>query len=68
MITAWPVVSARKRLRSSGSRHGKRVAGADDAVRATAAISATRRRRRRLPDSAAGEFCAVRVAPPGGVP
>src|SRR4030095_2265414 len=41
-ITAWPVVSARKRFMSSGSRHGNRLLAPMTPLRATAAIRAMR--------------------------
>ncbi len=42
MTTAWPVVSARKRFRSSGRRQGRRLPAPMTPLRATAAISASR--------------------------
>ena len=41
MITAWPVVSARKCCRSSGRRHGSRFRSPMTPLAATAAISAS---------------------------
>jgi hypothetical protein len=41
MITAWPVVSARKRFKSSGSRQGRRLSAPMTPFAATAAMSAS---------------------------
>src|SRR5215470_1213043 len=42
MITLWPIVNPRKRLRSSGKRHGRRLSMPMTPFLATAAISANR--------------------------
>ena len=67
MITAWPIVSARKRFRSSGRRHGSRLSAPMTPFAATAAMSASDGAaidvaRRRI--VAAGDFAArLRSAP-----